>query len=483
MIRSTATLTGSERRSHVSEAPILVTGATGNVGVEVARQLLAMGVRVRAAGRDPVGSDRYPTGAEIMPLDFDQRGTFAKAVRGVERVFLMRPPAISDTKRYIDPFIDICRAAGVKQIVFLSLLGAERMSFVPHAKIEAHLRDSTMEWTMLRASFFMQNLSTTHRAEIRDQDEIIVPAGCGKTSFIDVRDIAAVAVKALTEPGHGGKAYTLTGAEALDYDEVAATLSEVLGRQIRYTNPSLLAFLRYQLGHGTPLGMAAVMAGIYTTTRFGLGAQMTDEVQRLLGRPPISFRQFAEVNREVWLPDNSATASNRDTRSNTMTQSANTTTSQQQTPPQRREPPKALFAVLNPIMKTTIRSPLHGAFSKSLMTMTVTGRKSGRRYVIPIGYTQIGDTIYCGTKGGWYKNLRGGAPVMLRLRGRDVPATGRIIEDQEGLIEAYRTFLPKAPHYAGILGVRVDEHGEPNAEDVTSARADGHVVIEITPNK
>src|SRR5690348_13751973 len=166
-----------------------------------------------------------------------------------------------------------------------------------------------------------------------------------------------------------------------------------------------------------------------------------------------------------------------------MTQPANTTTQQQPTAPQRREPPKALFAVLNPIMKTLVRSPLHGALSKSLMTMTVTGRKSGKRYVIPIGYTQIGETIYCGTKGGWYKNLRGGAPVVLRLRGRDVPATARVTEDQEGLMEAYRTFLPKAPHYAGILGVRVDEHGEPNAEDVASARADGHVVIEITPNK
>jgi hypothetical protein len=277
--------------------------------------------------------------------------------------------------------------------------------------------------------------------------------------------------------------YALTGAEALDYGEVAAILSDVLGRAIRYTDPSLPGFLGYQLGCGTPLSMAAVTAGIYTTTRFGLGAQVTDEIQRLLGRPPISFRQFAEENRAAWLPDSGPNGSNRNNRRNAMAQPTNATTNQQATASQRREPPKALFAVLNPIFKTLIRSPLHGVASKSLMTMTITGRKSGKRYVVPIGYTQIGDTIYCGTKGGWYKNLRGGAPVILWLRGRDVPATARAIEEQEGLMAAYRAFLPKAQHYAGILGVRVDEQGEPNAQDVASARADGHVVIEIKLNQ
>ena len=279
---------------------ILVTGATGNVGAEVVRLLRECGQPVRAAVRDRSRA-RFGDGVEVALFDFAHIETFSAALSGVDRLFLVRPPDITDVARYFDPFFAVARAAGVRHVVFLSLLGAEQISIVPHRRIEERLEASELDWTFLRASFFMQNLSTTHRDEIRERDVIAVPAGRGKTSFIDVRDIAAVAVEALTTPGHAGRAYPLTGGEALDYAEVAHILSAVLGRPITYTNPSIPAFLLDTRRRNMPLAFALVMLGIYATARFGKAGLVTDDTARLLGRPPITMRQFAVDNRECWV--------------------------------------------------------------------------------------------------------------------------------------------------------------------------------------
>lgn len=147
----------------------------------------------------------------------------------------------------------------------------------------------------------MQNLSTTHRAEIRDRSVIEVPAGYSRTSFIDVRDIAAAAAHVLTEPGHTRQAYTLTGSEALNYAEAAGIMSDVLNKPIRYTNPSIPTFVWLKRQQGTPWGMALVMTMLYTITRFGNAASVTEDVTRLIGRAPISFRQFVMDHRANWL--------------------------------------------------------------------------------------------------------------------------------------------------------------------------------------
>ncbi len=153
---------------------ILVTGATGTVGCEVARLLGAHGLPVRAALRDPGGA--VPAGVAPVPFDFGRPETYDLALRGVEALFLMRPPAITDTRRYVDPLIAAAREAGVRRVVFLSVLGAERLPVVPHRRIERSLEASGMAHTFLRPSFFMQNLSGVRRADIR-RGHIVVPAG------------------------------------------------------------------------------------------------------------------------------------------------------------------------------------------------------------------------------------------------------------------------------------------------------------------
>ncbi|HEU4324560.1 MAG TPA: SDR family oxidoreductase [Roseiflexaceae bacterium] len=283
---------------------ILVTGATGTVGAEVLAELQRVGAPVAAAVRD-VGRARRALGDQIdcVPFDFAQPATYDGALAGVRRLFLMRPPAIGDA-RQLSPLIAAAQRAGVEHVVFLSLLGAERNPVVPHHGIEQELLASGMDWTFLRASFFMQNLSTTHRDDIRDGDVIFVPAGDGRTSFIDARDIGAVGALALTDDRHRNRAYPLTGDAALTYSEVAELLSQALGRPIRYPRPSLAAFALRMRSRGLPWPFILVMCGIYTTARLGLAGAVTPDTAQLLGRPPISVARFAQDYRSSWVrPD------------------------------------------------------------------------------------------------------------------------------------------------------------------------------------
>lgn len=280
---------------------ILVTGATGNVGSEVVRSLLEMGHPVVAAAMDERDAQNVPgEDTETVLLRFGEGETYRDAFEGVGKLFFMRPPRISDVQTYLFPVVDYAKKVGVRQIVFLSLLGVERQRFVPHYRVEKKIEASGLPHTFLRPSFYMQNLNTTHRAEIRDRDEILIPVGKARTSFIDVRDIGAVAAKVLTEPGHENRAYELTGGDALDYYQVADLFTEVLERQITYCNPSIPHFIRYHRQQGITLPAILIMVGLYTATRFGSGKRVTGDAAALLGRAPITVRQYIEDYAGVW---------------------------------------------------------------------------------------------------------------------------------------------------------------------------------------
>ena len=288
--------------SGIMKADIIVIGSLGNVGSEVVQSLLAQGVAPRAADRSPEKTrQRYGDAVEAVAFDFTKPETFSAAFEGMRACFLLRPPQITDVQKYILPALEAAKAAGVRQFVFLSLIGIEQNKVVPHYKIEQWLRASGLDYTFLRCSFFMQNLNTTHQAEIRDRDEIFVPVGKGKTSFLDVRDIGAVAALALTQPGHEKKAYDLTGGEALDYYQVAELFSAVLGRTIVYKNPSALSYFSRQMSQKSVLMYALVTTWLYNNTRGGMAAVVTGEVERLLGRQPISVRQYIQDYKASWM--------------------------------------------------------------------------------------------------------------------------------------------------------------------------------------
>ncbi len=280
---------------------ILITGATGNVGGELVKICSHENVEAVAAVTDlKKSAGQFASGIEPREFDFTRPETYAGAMRGVSKVFLMRPPAVSNVRRDISPFLEYCRRERVEQIVFLSLLGAEKLSFTPHRKIELEILRLGVPYTFLSPSFFMQNLATTHRDEIKNDAEIFVPAGKGKTSFVDVRDVAFAAFLSLSGAQHLNKSYELTGSEALSYFEVAEILSDVLKKPIVYPNSSLLSFIWRNWRKHKNISFVLVMAIIYTTARFGQAGLITQELPKLLGRKPISFRHFAEDYKDCW---------------------------------------------------------------------------------------------------------------------------------------------------------------------------------------
>jgi uncharacterized protein YbjT (DUF2867 family) len=274
---------------------VLVTGATGTVGRHVVPALVERDATVRAGVRDPenapsqLADDRR---VSTVAFDFERPETWGSALDGVDAVFLLRPPTVATAE--VTGFVDALGRVGVDRVGYLSTLGADRNVLVPHHRIEKRLAAAGVPATFLRASFFSQNLLEVHREDIVARAEVFVPAGDGATSFVDARDVAEAAAVVLTEAGHAGRAYDLTGSEAIDYHEVARVFSDVLDRQVTYPRPSLVAFARHRRRQGDPLRYVLLMAGIYTTARLGLADRVSDDLERLLGREPLTMRDFVE---------------------------------------------------------------------------------------------------------------------------------------------------------------------------------------------
>lgn len=280
---------------------VLVTGATGSVGSAVVAHLLDRGERVIAAVRTAEDAARLPAGAEARIFEFNaDPGAMTAALAECDRLFLLRPPPIEDVETYLFPLIDAAMRRAVRQIVFLSLQGVEHNRGVPHYRVEKYLEAVGAPFTSLRPNFFMQNLSTTYREDIRDRDEIYLPAGRAFTAFIDAHDIGAVAAAVFTSPAHIGKKYTLSGEQALTYRKVARILSGVLGRTIRYARPSEDDYLAHLAANGAPADYISVQRMIYRVVRFNISAFPNRTVRTLTGRPATRFREFAERERAAW---------------------------------------------------------------------------------------------------------------------------------------------------------------------------------------
>ncbi|MER3390703.1 MAG: SDR family oxidoreductase [Microcella sp.] len=288
---------------------VLVTGSTGNVGGAVVRHLLDRGESVGSGVRNLDEAGVEP-GSEPRLFDFENPSGWGAALEGVDRLFLLRPPAISDVKRHLLPFIDLALERGVRHIVFLSLQGVQVNRATPHHAVEKHLRDRRAPFTFLRPNFFMQNLSTTYATDIRDRDEIAVPAAGARTAFIDTDDIGCVAAHVLTESGHLGRAYTLSGEQSLTYHDVARMLSAELDRSIRYTRPTPQQYTELLRERGAPEDYIAVQSMIYRVVRLRVSALPNRVIRRLTGSPATTFAQFARRERAAWNRPDTTRATN-----------------------------------------------------------------------------------------------------------------------------------------------------------------------------
>ncbi len=282
---------------------ILVIGATGTVGSQLVMQLGQRGEEVRAATRQPATARRRSAGAsELVEFDFERPETFAPALAGVERVFLIARPGDEQADRVAAPLIDEMKRQGVRHVVNLTAMGVEMLEGMALKKVERYLEDSGIGFTHLRPNFFMQVFSGGPLlTDIRSTGAIHVPAAAARISYVDVRDIAAVAAAALSEAGHVGRAYTLTGGEALDHHEIARAISEAAGKTVRYVPISEDAARRAIEGAGLPPERAERLVGFYRLVRHGFCTPVSPDVQTVLGRPPISFARFAKDSAACWL--------------------------------------------------------------------------------------------------------------------------------------------------------------------------------------
>jgi uncharacterized protein YbjT (DUF2867 family) len=275
---------------------ILITGATGRIGSATVERLSSSGVRVRALVRSPekVASIAGP-GVEVVRGDLEQVHSLDAALQGVTRALLVSP---------LDPrqvelqgnFIEAAKRAGPVHIVKISGLGTALDSPVRsgrwHAQTEAQLEASGLPFTHLRPLFFMQNILRFAQVIART-GEFDAALGQGKIAMVDVRDVAAVAAAALTMDGHTGKAYTITGPEALSYADVAEKLSLAIGKPVFYRDVPLAVIRQRLLEAGMPEWHVGVQLDFHTTLREGGASSVTDTVETVTGKPPRSFEQFA----------------------------------------------------------------------------------------------------------------------------------------------------------------------------------------------
>jgi len=275
---------------------IFITGATGRVGSALI-QALGSRFEVRGACRE---TENLLGPTHWTAFDFEKPEGFEAALDRVDAVFLMRPPQITHAAVFA-PFLAALHARNIRRIVMLSVAGADRNRLLPHHGIEKLIQHPYFDWTILRPGDFMQNLETVHADSIRQRHEIAVPAGNGRSAFIDVADIGAVGAKVLTGSGHAGKGYHLTGPQALSFAEIVAILTEVLARPISYRSPGLWRFIRDQRSDGSPLSLALIMSALYTIQRFGGAAEVTNDLKLLLGRDATRFEAYAIRQRRTWL--------------------------------------------------------------------------------------------------------------------------------------------------------------------------------------
>ncbi len=284
---------------------ILVTGATGTVGSQVVKQLAESGHEVTALVRDPAKAERIRhAGISIAVGDMTQPDSLRDALAGVAKVFLLAMPFSEQVMRELeDNVVDEAVKAGVEHIVKLSGTGVDMKADYPlavwHRRGEQKVEESGIAWTHLRPSAFMTNL--LFQAEpIKQQGAFYESMGDGKLPMIDPHDIAAVAVAALTETGHEGKAYTLTGPESLSQADLMAQLSDVLGRQIRYVNIPETAMRDGMIQRGVPADVVDAMVQFDRLVSAGVLDNVSTDVEQVTGRTPRTFATWARENAQAF---------------------------------------------------------------------------------------------------------------------------------------------------------------------------------------
>lgn len=285
---------------------IVIFGATGNTGPHLVRALVTGGQRVRVAARDP-GRAAAAVGVpvEIVAADLACPDTLGPALRGAERVYCGVGGATGSPAfvQVVGNLIDAAKSAGIGQFVHVSGIDAHRDRNARiqawHQDIGHHLDRVGLPHTTIEPTFFLQNLLGMAPA-IR-QGVLPMPTGEARCGHIDARDIAEVAAAVLTDPGHVGRRYVLTGPELLSHGDIAALLSRELDRPVQFVDVPAAAFRQGGIDGGLPLWFAELLTDVYVEVfATGRAARVTDDVPRILGRPARSAAAFVRDHRAVF---------------------------------------------------------------------------------------------------------------------------------------------------------------------------------------
>lgn len=274
---------------------ILITGASGNAGGAVLREVLKIGSGVRAMYRSKEDSAKVPQGATAVIADFADQQSLSRALEGVDTVYLVCSP-VRELVQLESNMIDACREAGVKRIVLNSALGAGDFakSFPSwHREVEDKLKGSGMDFTILRPNGFMQNLISYFAPSIRAEGAFYQSTGNAKVSHIDLRDIAEAAAKILSSPAHhSGKIYELNGPEALSYAEIAEKISKATGRKVQYVDIPADAQRKALLDMGMPDFLVTALLELQDYYASGKASIVDGTLESLIHRAPTTMDEF-----------------------------------------------------------------------------------------------------------------------------------------------------------------------------------------------
>lgn len=283
---------------------ILVTGATGNIGLEVIHYLseLKTDYEIFAAVRNIETAKKtfkdYPD-LHYRQFDFQNASSFSEAFDQIDILFLLRPPNISDIEKVFRPLLKSAKQCGINKVVFLSVQGAEKSKVIPHNKIERLIQEFQFNSIFVRPSYFMQNLTSTLLPELINKRSITLPSGSAKFNWIDVKNISeATANLILKFDNYRDQSYEVTGRENKNFGELARIISSVLGEKIRFISINPISFYFRKRREGVQNAFAMVITILHFLPRFQAEPKISDNYQKLTGKIPTTLEEFIEREKD-----------------------------------------------------------------------------------------------------------------------------------------------------------------------------------------
>lgn len=278
----------------MSKEKILIIGSSGTVGSEIAKILDNLGFDLLLA------TSKEPKLKNQVRINLATGEGVHNAFEGVDKAFLISPPGYADQYTVLSPLIQESKRRGLKKIVLMTAMGANAVETAPFRRAEIELEKSGLKYNIIRPNWFFQNFNSFWLNDIVTKDKILLPAGNAKVSFIDARDIAAVAAKLLTTSNFDNRDFDITGPEAIDHNDVAQAISETSGRKVIYqeTDPEILKNKLLQVG--LPKEYVEFLLMILQFLKAGYSAAVTDNVKQITGSKPRDLKQYANDHKQFW---------------------------------------------------------------------------------------------------------------------------------------------------------------------------------------